>query len=153
LQSARNHILGLSCLVAVISLAGCSGPPDLHPITGKVTLGGKPYKRLIVYFRPKDKPVNEYNLGVGETDKKGELTLRTTAGNGLAPGVYRVSFSCIVTSDGKSLGISDEKADDDRFLETEEIVPEPYSDDELSPVEFEVKSRGENRFDFDIPAN
>lgn len=117
-------------------------------------MGGESYERLIVYMRPVGRPVQPYNLGVGETDKDGNLSLRSTDGKGLPVGEYRVSFSCIVdTKSQKTFGLDGEKGDDDRRLVTEDIVPFPYSSDEESPVRFEVTSSGENRFEFDIPAS
>ena len=133
------------------ALVGCGDPP-LQTVAGKVTLDGKAYPRLIVYFRPMSGTPNEFNLGVGETDPSGKLTLRSTAGGGLQRGTYRVSFSCVVQVNGKGAiaGLSEEKADDDRKLVTKELVPERFLGEE-SPIEFEVKT-GENFFEYDIPA-
>lgn len=140
----------LICLL-MLGAAGC-GDPVLHPVTGKVTLGGKPYERLIVYFHPIERKPTEFNVGVGETDKDGNLTLRSTAGGGVERGKYRVTFTCVVPlnrrSNGAS-GLSDDKTDDDRMLKTKELVPAEYSG-ESSPVEFEIKA-GENFFEYDIP--
>lgn len=139
-------------LVMFSSLLGCGDPP-LQTVAGKVTLDGKAYQRLIVYFRPLSGTPNEFNLGVGETDPSGKLTLRSTAGGGIQRGKYRVSFSCVVQVNGKGVisGLSEEKADDDRRLVTKELVPEQFLGEE-SPVEFEVKS-GENFFEYDIPGS
>jgi hypothetical protein len=47
--------IGLATLLA----AGCGkSDPPVYPITGKVTLGGKPYERVIVYFRPVNGEIN-----------------------------------------------------------------------------------------------
>ncbi|QDS92999.1 hypothetical protein FF011L_17540 [Roseimaritima multifibrata] len=142
----------LLILTSCLLLAGCNSEPPLHPISGQITLGGKPYERLIVYFRPLDGKVTKYNLGVGETDASGKLFLRSTAGEGLAAGNYRVSFTCIVSDKGQTVGSSDEKADDDRRLITKELVPAAYGDGGESALEFEVVSGPDNRFEFDIPA-
>ncbi len=131
-------------------VAGCGDPP-LNPIDGKVTLDGKPYERLLVYFRPIGRKVDSFRMGVGETDRDGNLGLRSSAGDGLAAGKYRVSFNCYVSKNGKAVGLSSEKADDDRTLVTEDIVPEPYNDPESSPVEFTIQS-GTNTFEYDIPS-
>ncbi|PQO32274.1 hypothetical protein DTL21_18795 [Bremerella cremea] len=143
----------LIVLLGIVSLlAGC-GDPALHPITGKVSLDGKTYERLLVYFHPLDREPNEFSIGVGETDKDGVLVLRTSAGPGIATGNYRVTFSCIQALRGGktlTLGAGSEKADDDRSLVTKDIVPPQYGSKTESPVEFQVKS-GENIFEFDIP--
>ena len=79
----------LSLLIALT--IGC-GEPELHSVSGKVTLNGRSYNRLLVYFRPIDTPTKPYNMGVGETDAEGNLALRSTAGMGLARGKYKVFF-------------------------------------------------------------
>lgn len=138
-----------SLFICLVLSQGC-GPPDLHPVKGKVTLGGKSYARLLVYFRPINQQANAYTMGVGETDAEGNLGLRSTAGDGLAAGRYRVHFSCPVASDRRGIIQTDEKADDNRSVKVVEQVPGKYADPENSPVEFEIES-GENLFEFDIP--
>lgn len=146
--------LSLFLVLATVTSLGCGGRPSLYPVTGQVLLGGESYERLIVYMRPVDRPVQPYNLGVGETDQDGKLALRSTDGKGLPTGNYRVSFSCIVNAKTQEVfGLDGEKGDDDRRLITKDIVPFPYSSDDESPVRFEVTSSGENRFEFDIPAS
>ena len=142
-------------ILGVLVLTGC-GDPKLYPIEGKVTLGGKSYERLLVYLRPIGKPADSFTLGVGETDVKGVLGLRSTAGDGLAKGEYRVSFSCLRMGNSKEqIGLG-EKADDNPNVKTFELVParfvhgtEEYEDAD-SPVTFEITS-SENNFEFDIP--
>lgn len=149
----NRYYLILSGLLFLLN--GCGGDPTLYPITGKITLGGKSYERLLVYFKPIEGEVTRFNMGVGETDKDGRLSLRSSAGMGLAGGKYRVTFSCYVVS-GVTLG-ADQKVDEIAGAETKipvEIVPEIYAEtsgNENSPVVFEIQS-GENIFDFDIPA-
>lgn len=105
-------------------------------------------------MRPVEGPVDKFRMGVGETDADGVLTLRSTAGDGLAEGQYRVSFSCMVQKrSGKKATLDpNEKHDDDRTLITEELVPMPYSSDSESPVLFEIGESEVHEFKFDIPA-
>jgi hypothetical protein len=135
-------------------IAGCGDPP-LYPITGKVTLAGKPFERLLVYFHPADGKATAFTMGVGETAADGTLSMRSTAGNGLAKGKYRVSFACFVTrgSRGATVGLDSGKGDDNqRYEMKEDIVPPPYNSAEESPVVFEVSGSAINVFEFDIPA-
>lgn len=144
----------LTAIFVVLFLVGC-GDPKLHQVTGKVTLDGKPYERLLVYMRPTEGPVDKFRMGVGETDAAGVLTLRSSAGDGLAEGTYRVSFSCMVPkSSGKTVEVLDpsEKHDDDRKLITVELVPMPYASDADSPVVVEIGDEQSNEFIYDIPA-
>ncbi len=147
------HLPLTACIL--LCLSGCAGDPPLHSLSGKVTLGGKPYPRLLVYFRPIEGKVNQFNLGVGETDANGVLSLRSTAGMGLMAGKYRVSFSCMQPKGrpANQVQSSDEKPDDDRNVEMVELVPAPYDNDtnaDTSPLEFEIKPGMDNVFEHDI---
>lgn len=140
--------------LAVLATVGCGDPP-LYPVTGKITLNGKSYDRLLVYMDPVEDEVTAFNKGVGETDVTGKLVMNSTASTaeqqGLAAGKYRVHFNCWMQK-GQAIGLSDEKPDDsNKTLETEDIVPSPYNDPLDSPVIFEVKRGQENVFEFDIP--
>ena len=145
------RVLGYCC---VLSMAVGCGDPPLHEVSGKVTLGGEPYERLLVYMNPMDGEINQFNKGVGETDAEGNLTLAAGASKpgdiGLAAGKYRVYFQCFVKK-GNPIGLSDDK-DEAGFerLEVKDIVAPPYNSPSESPVTFVVSS-GENVFDFDIP--
>ncbi len=142
----------LAFVLLLSAITGCGGDPELHSISGKVTLDGKPYERLIVYFRPIAKDANQFNLGVGETDAEGNLALRSSAGDGLAAGKYKVTFTCLVVGrDEESVGMSDEKMDDNPTMIPVELVPEKFTDYGDSPIEFEIKRGTENFFEFDIP--
>lgn len=153
-MSPRHPALCLLATLMLICSIGCNSEPQLHKLTGKVTLGGKSYNRLLVYFRPVDRQVDEFRLGVGETDAQGNLHLRSTAGDGLAAGEYRVNFSCLqVGRGGEAIGISDEKPDDNPNIVAIELVPSPYSDEQNSPVTFHINNNDENRFEYDIPVN
>jgi len=146
----------LFVVLGLVFLQGCQGDPELHPVTGKVTLGGRSFNRLLVYMYPLEGQVTPFNLGVGETDVTGKLSLRSTAGMGLAPGKYRVSFSCIQPENagGQEAVDPNEKPDDEnRQLKLIDLVPDPYDNQanaRTSPEIFEIKS-GENVFEFDIP--
>ena len=147
-------IFAIAIVSIVFCFSGCNSEPKLYPLTGKVTLGGKAYERLIVYFRPINKEVKTYNLGVGETDRQGTLALRSTAGDGLAAGKYRVTFTCLrQESSEEPVGGSGEKPDDkNEDIVVVELVPEKYREGVgESPVEFEIKKNAENNFIFDIP--
>lgn len=152
-----KSFIGIACVLTACFAAGCGGDPPLYPISGKVTLGGKSYERLIVYFRPIDAAPTQFNIGVGETDAQGNLSLRSSAGMGMESGKYRVTFSCYVTKTGEALGV-DQKSDELSGGETatpKEMVPAPYLEGSAqeSPVVFEVVAGQQSNFEFDIPAS
>jgi hypothetical protein len=142
-------------LPLLVMASGCGLEPALHPVSGKVTVGGKTYSRVIIYFRPLEEKITKFNLGVGETDSTGNFMLGSNAGPGIAAGKYRVSFSCFQTATGQTIDLEGAKPDERAGPAVREIVPAPYDAEfnlESSPLIFEVK-RGENVFDFDVPLN
>jgi len=148
-----NCGLTLAIVIILMTSVGCNMEPALQPVSGKVTIGGKSYSRVIIYFRPLEEKITKFNMGVGETDSEGNFVLGTNAGPGIATGKYRVSFSCFQTSSGETIALEGEKPDERTGPALKEIVPAPYdaeSNLETSPLIFEVK-RGDNVFDFDIP--
>src|SRR5207244_4820472 len=91
----------LACLVTL--LAGC-GPkhanmPAHYPVTGKITLDGKPLPGAGIMFLPRGN-----TRGTGSqamTDKEGAYTLKSDhAGAGAAEGEYAVTISRVVNRDG-----------------------------------------------------
>lgn len=149
----RFVVLGL----LATGLVGCGKKdPPVHAVTGKVTLGGKAYPRLLVYFRPVAGESTGFNNAVGETDKDGNLTVRSTGGLGLQAGEYKVTFTCMVPKTGSPAADKLTHGDkpDERGITTVELVPDAHADKtaaETTTVRFTVGA-GENKFDFDIPA-
>lgn len=149
-------ILVLVTTLTMLASCGKSAPP-VYPVSGKVTLGGKAYKRLLVYFRPANGPVNEYNMAVGETDDQGTLAVQGNAGVGMPVGEYKVTFTCQVPKGNKSNAAKagpDDKPSELGY-ETVELVPDSHAEgkaNETSTVLFTVKKSGDNVFTYDIPS-
>lgn len=143
-------------VLILLASCGCSDkPPTVYPVSGKVTYSGKPYARLLIYFRPASGEVDKFgsNHGVGETDAEGKFTVKSAAGGGLQSGSYKVTFALYQdVRSGKPVGGGSEKPDESGIA-TKQVVAAPH-DDETSqattPVTFTVRS-GDNTFDFDIP--
>ena len=140
---------------ACFTVAGCGSNPTLYEVKGRVTLDGKPHERLLVYFRPVSGESTAFNNAVGETDADGNLTVKSSGGNGLETGEYKVSFSYQApvkqTAAAKKL-TSDDKPDE-MGIKVVEMVPDVYAEGKTidSEVRFKVTS-GENVFEYDIPA-
>src|SRR5262245_6524943 len=154
---ACRRFAALLVAFAGLGVAGCGkSDPPVYPITGKVTLGGKAYPRLLVYFRPVSGESTGFNNAVGETDKDGNLTVRSTGGLGLQTGEYKVTFTCLVpkTNSAAAAKLTNSDKPDEQGVTTVELVPTSHCDKtatESTPVRFTVTS-GENIFTFDIPA-
>lgn len=90
----RPGKLAVSTLLTVgIALTGCSSSsrPPTYPVTGTVSLQGKPVAGAAVTFVPAD---TEGEAASAITDSDGKYALTTwEAGDGARPGQYRVKVS------------------------------------------------------------
>ena len=85
---------------AVFAQAGCGGGADgLTPVTGTVTVDGKPGDGAAVTFIPKDGTPG--NGGTAVADASGKYEIATPQGKkGLPPGAYKVTMSYRRNPDG-----------------------------------------------------
>lgn len=84
-------------LVAVLTLPGCGQNDPIQPVSGIVTVSGKPAENLYVYFSPEptEGEINAGPASVGFTDEHGRFTLRTNVGayrSGARVGKHSVSI-------------------------------------------------------------
>ena len=77
-------------LAGLLILTGCSRTPVFAPVTGTVTVGGKPLENVQVEFWPQVS--GPRSLGV--TDKEGRFTL--TADDGKSPGAVVGSHKVVL---------------------------------------------------------
>lgn len=90
------------CLLigAIASITGCNSNSGMSPVSGKVTLDGKPYANAQVRFVPESgRP------SIGMTNEEGVYRLvyiRDTLG--AAPGEYRVDITTVYQSSSDSGG-------------------------------------------------
>ena len=85
--------LGLSLALCAMGItAGCGGSdePSLVPVSGTVTLDGKPLAGALVEFIPLD-PKQPQTAGGGTTDPAGKYTAMYRGSSGLSPGKYKVN--------------------------------------------------------------
>lgn len=76
----------LPIFLLAVAFLGCSGPEVLGPVTGVVTIEGKPVPRATVIF-------DNDQLGVhmmAEADEQGRYTVKMANGDGLPLGEYDV---------------------------------------------------------------
>ena len=123
----RSVIRGLSILMTVVVVFGCGKKnpnlPDLVPVTGTVTLDGKPLDGATVYFTPvgDTRGVDAF----GKTDSQGRYTLGSRKmGKGTPIGQYKVTIGKTVMLDGSS---AEGKATDPDINPRREILPAKYS--------------------------
>ena len=79
---------------ALLLVLGCGGGAKVVPVTGRVTLNGKPLADAKVSFQPiaKEKSMEAAGPGsTGKTDAEGKFTLKTPTGqDGAVVGMHRV---------------------------------------------------------------
>jgi hypothetical protein len=133
----------------MIAAAGCgAGDPKLVPVTGTVTMDGKPVEGVRVYFWPKEiKPKMSVNtFAIGFSDKEGKYSLRGTNGDGVGAGEYKVTFARPMTPAGK--------APDKPNAKPEEVGAKETLPDELTKLQLTrhsaTVSEKDHDFTFDL---
>jgi hypothetical protein len=136
-----HRFLGL----VLVSAFGCGHDgPKTVPVSGVVTLNGKPLAGATVTFSPIAKPgeVNAGDGSSGKTNDNGEYTLTTSRGvPGAQVGKHRVGVSAL----SQQAGSSDERPPRGGWP-LKDKVPARYSGD--SALTFEVTAGGPNKADF-----
>lgn len=151
----RRSLGGLLLAAGLLAAAGCGGP-RLAPVSGRVTVGGKPVPEGVVMFHPADGPT-----AVGAI-KDGAYTLTTfKPGDGALVGDHKVTISA--TSVGAGSMVEAASLDEEmaragkkgvKWLvagEVKWVVPEKYSKPESTDLKAAVADSA-NTIDFDIPA-
>jgi len=146
---------GFSAMIASAALmtSGCGSKssklPDPVPVSGTVTLDGKPLANAVVYFRPEGD--TKGNGATGTTDSNGKYELVTRIGDttktGAIPGNYRVWFSQMVGPDGKPVSVDSDTPPAD--LGAREALPPHLSDATQSQEKAQVGESG-GSFDFKL---
>jgi len=120
----------------------------LVPVTGTVTLKGKPLAGAVVTFLPKTGVP-----GLGETDSEGKYSLKSALLSGVTPGEYKVAISYLVSAGGEPQGVGARSAmvQSPEMMSAKEQLPAEYSDLGRTKLQAGVQPAGGN-FNFDIPA-
>jgi hypothetical protein len=148
----RPGKLVVSSLVTVgIVLAGCSNSsrPPTYPVTGTVTLQGKPLAGAVITFVPTAK---DSDAASAITDAAGKYALTTwQAGDGARPGEYRVKVS-----KQEQAAVDPSKMVQNLTIEEEQkiyveskkapppaksLIPNKYQDDQTSGLTHKVEDK------------
>lgn len=116
--------------------AGCGGKPGLVPVSGRVTMEGKPVREVIVNFQPiGDTPGTG---ALGSTDSDGRFTLTDSRGKaGTYVGAYKVIFYPALPA-----GIKEGSPADVVGAAFGKTLPGIYLDVNLTPLEATVPPGG-----------
>ncbi len=136
--------------VAAAAALGCvGGGPKYVPVSGVVTLNGKPLAGATVTFSP-IAPPGEVNAGdgsAGKTNDAGEFTLTTSRG---APGALVGKHKVRIFALARQVGTGDERPPRGGWP-TKDKVPARYN--ERTELEFEVKPDGPNKADLPLTSS
>jgi hypothetical protein len=130
----------LICL-AVAFVAGCGGSGKTVPVSGIVTLNGKPLASAHVSFLPQEGKVAPGSDGTTDETGHYELTVTVTGESGAVPGKHTVR---ITAAD------ANQTAGDDTIKRVPEPVPARYNSQ--STLEFTVPAKGTDKADFPLTA-
>jgi hypothetical protein len=135
-------VLGLAVMLAM----GCGGSERFVPVSGKVTLNGKPLAHATVSFQPFAKPgsIEAGEGSTGKTNEKGEFRLTSSTGKtGALAGRHRVGISAL----DPQIGGHDTRPPRGGWPRADK-VPDRYNS--KSELTFEVRPDRTNEADFDL---
>lgn len=139
-----RFLLLFPCLLL---LAGCGGS-SVAPVSGTVTLDGKPLANATVVFQPDGGGKEPGPASSGVTDANGRYTLRVVTGStdGAVVGKHKVS---ITAYEGDVEGQSSAPGKGDKVF-AKALVPVEYN--AQTTLTFEVPSGGTDKADFVLKA-
>ncbi len=139
--------LALAIIAASLSatVTGCSKKAADVPVTGHVTVNGKPAAGATVVFHPVSATKDSSTaLPVGRVDEKGDFQVSIPKSeDGTVASEYRVTLTWFVstatkqTAEGESMPLRNQ-------------LPEKYSRTETTPLTTTVKPEGTEPVSFDI---
>lgn len=142
------------CLTTAFA-AGCgkSGDqPELTPVTGVVTLGGKPLADAKLTFHLTGASAPGFAASFGTTDQTGKYQLTSRGKPGAVAGVFKVTISRIVSASGAAVK-PDEGMDLQQLAmqgQAKESLPAEYSDFEKSKLTMTVEPGKTDGYDFNL---
>jgi hypothetical protein len=147
LRRDASCVLVCVVLALVVTDAGCSkrrgNRPQTFPVTGVVTMGGKPLAGATVMFNP---VASDGSGAIALTDEQGRFKLTTfDSGDGAVVGEYRVAF--VKTIFPKQEGVDPMVA---MSGDPKNVLPLKFADSEKSGFTATVAERPDNTFDFSL---
>jgi hypothetical protein len=129
----RGSRLVVSCLcLAALFAAGCGKKgPDVVPVTGRITKGGKPVSFLTVTFWPE---LGRASMARTDADGRYELEFSKDIPMGAVPGRHTVFFRASQERIDEPLNLKDKKY----HPQTPQILKK-FNAQETSPCKVEVK--------------
>ena len=141
LRFHKSAAILLPALLLSVAVFGCRGrKPPVVPVSGVVTLDGKPVEKVAVMLMPLQ--LQAFGLPASAvTDQQGRFTLNTeNIGSGAVRGEYQVTVikkettGILVGEDGLDAGVAP------GGIREKWIIPQKYASPDTSGLKVEVKS-------------
>ena len=140
----RNCPILIALLTPLVTV-GCNPSPKLAPVSGKVTLNGKPVGNVRVEFHPDPDAKGTGPSSTATTDSSGQFTLAST-GSGGEPGAvigsHRVILSDLDVYGSVFVGRGNYRHEDEKGVPKEvpkiPRIPSVYSDLSKTPFKIDV---------------
>jgi hypothetical protein len=147
--------LRLLVLLALVTLFGCGKPYKVAPVSGRITLDGKPLTKATVTFAPLGTKENQSpgptSHGGTDADGRYKLSLSTAPPiPGSVVGKNRVYISTVL-SDPATAGAADDRDAGGAVRRVKDKVPERYN--LRTELVFEVLPEGTDKADFELKSH
>jgi hypothetical protein len=143
----RSTALGL----LLVGLVGCGGSIKVAPVSGTITLNGKPLANATVTFQPigsKENP-NPGRGSFGVTDANGKYTLKYDDGrSGAVVGKHRVAVVTNPPNAPSSFNNETGSTDGEIPEKFREIIPSKYNDQ--TELTCDVPAGGKDNADYQL---
>ena len=136
--------MSLAVLTAVQSGCGKPEPPPRVPVSGVVTIGGKPVPSALVTFYPLFEGFGGELIAEGLSDREGRYTVSCSLGDGACIGRHKVTVSDAPTPDDARQQSAEGQRRMQEFLRslTNRPIGEKFGTLATTPLEVEVKAEG-----------
>lgn len=138
----RAALAGLSIVLVGIAVVGCnSSGLALVPVSGVVTLNGKPLAGARVMFEPQEGKVAPASSAITDASGRFRLAVAVSGQSGAMVGKHRVKITAAQ---------SEQASSDDTLKKVVEPLPARYNSQ--STLSFDVPAGGTQKADFPLTA-
>lgn len=139
---AKLVYLGLLTLLACLIGCAQSAGPATVPVTGTITMDGKPIAGAVVVFSPQGTSDESRLATQAETDSEGRFELKTYLGG--------ADFKLGVPAGDYAVSVSKLEVVQDMRRQPKNLLPKKYNQPNTSGFSATVDPSGENDFTFDL---
>lgn len=151
-----NCLFRASAVLALCLFLGCGGGPkipEIVPVTGSLTLRGKPLAKATVKFLPMAEGLDGGYTATGVTDADGKFTMALPGDKG--PGCFACETKVLITEGPMPPGSRSDSAEGKALYKAHKAslknrpIPKQYNRLGTTPLSVTVSAE-ENQFDFEL---